>query len=56
MNFAMPPENDWRHIAELTGDDSFLPENILQHYVDMERSEYVPRGTPGHGFDGYVSV
>lgn len=56
MNFALPPENDWRYIAELTGDESWNPDEIRQHYMDLERSVYFPRGTPGHGFDGYVGV
>lgn len=56
MNFALPPANDWRYIAELTGDDSWAPEEMQQHFIDLERSQHFPPGTPGHGFDGYISV
>lgn len=55
MNFIYPPKNDWSYIAELTGDDSWSPENMRQNFMDLERNEYLPRGTPGHGFDGYIS-
>lgn len=56
MNIALPPEKDWAYIAELTGDESWAPEAIRQHWIDLERSVFFPPGTPGHGFDGYVSV
>ncbi|CAH0045274.1 unnamed protein product [Clonostachys solani] len=55
MNFALPPDNDWKYIAELTGDDSWLPESMRQIYIDLERAHSVPPGTPGRGFDGYIS-
>lgn len=56
MNFALPPDNDWRVIAELTGDDSWMPENMREYFMELERNEYLPGGAPGHGYDGYVSV
>uniref|UniRef100_A0A0B7KEW9 Glucose-methanol-choline oxidoreductase N-terminal domain-containing protein n=2 Tax=Bionectria ochroleuca TaxID=29856 RepID=A0A0B7KEW9_BIOOC len=55
MSFALPPDSDWRYIAQLTGDDSWLPESMRQIYIDLERAHSVPAGTPGRGFDGYIS-
>ena len=56
MNLALPPDNDWRYIAELTQDDSWLPEQMRQYFVEIEDNQYLPDGEAGHGYDGYVSV
>lgn len=56
MVFMPPPDAEWEEMAELTGDDGFAPDAMRQHWIDLERSFYVPEGTPGHGFDGYLSV
>lgn len=56
MNLALPPDNDWRYIAELTQDDSWSPESIRQYFIELEHNEYLPEGMPGHGYNGYVSV
>ncbi|KAJ4304832.1 hypothetical protein N0V90_000360 [Kalmusia sp. IMI 367209] len=54
MNFAWAPDNEWDYIAELTGDDSWGHEHMRRHLMDLENCTYVPQGTPGHGFDGYI--
>ncbi|KAF2875129.1 hypothetical protein BDV95DRAFT_486246 [Massariosphaeria phaeospora] len=54
MNFAWAPDNEWDYIAELTGDESWGHEHMRRHLMDLENCTYVPRGTPGHGFDGYL--
>lgn len=56
MNVVLPPDSDWTHFAEVTGDESWGPENMRSMFVELERNTYVPEGTPGHGFDGYISV
>ncbi|KAJ2979569.1 hypothetical protein NQ176_g3172 [Zarea fungicola] len=56
MNFALPPDNDWRDIAKLTGDNSWLPENMRRYFMEVERNEYVAPGTEGHGFNGYIAT
>jgi choline dehydrogenase len=56
MNFALPPDDDWNIIAELTGDESWLAENVREHFIDMEKNQYLPSGTEGHGYDGYIGV
>ncbi|KAH8889079.1 alcohol oxidase, partial [Thozetella sp. PMI_491] len=55
MNLAIPSDDEWNRIAELTGDDSWRSENTRQYFVELERNLYLPEGTPGHGFDGFVS-
>jgi choline dehydrogenase len=56
MNFVYPPDSDWTHIAELTADGSWSPENMREHFVAYENNTYLPLDTPGHGFDGYIEV
>lgn len=56
MNFAWAPDNEWDYIADLTGDESWGHENMRRYLTELENCTYVPRGTPGHGFDGYLEV
>ena len=56
MNMVYPPDEDWEFIADLTGDDGFSAEHMRELFVRLERSEFFPEGTEGHGFDGYLSV
>ena len=51
---ALPADDDWNKIAELTGDETWLAENMRKYFVKMENNEYLPADTPGHGFDGYL--
>jgi choline dehydrogenase len=56
MNFAWAPDNEWDYIAELTGDKSWGHKHMRKHLMDLENCTYVPRGTRGHGFEGYIEV
>jgi choline dehydrogenase len=56
MNFAWAPDNEWDYIADLTGDASWTHEHMRRHFIEVENCTYVPHGTPGHGFDGYIQV
>lgn len=51
-----PHESDWENIANITGDPSWAPDNMRQYFERIERNEYLPRGTPGHGFKGWLGV
>lgn len=53
---ALPPDNDWEHIAELTGDDSWRAENMRKYFKRLEDNHYLPEGTEGHGFSGWLGV
>ncbi|KAI0448511.1 hypothetical protein F5B21DRAFT_521805 [Xylaria acuta] len=55
MNFVLPPDNDWEHIAELTGDDSWRAQKMRDHFVKLERNLYTEGQSPGHGYHGYIS-
>lgn len=57
-----PHESDWSQIQELTGDDSWAPENMRQYFERLENNEYLTDFTPaeaeaqGHGLDGWLGV
>jgi choline dehydrogenase len=51
--FIFPRDEDWDYIAQLTGDASWSAENMRRYFTLLENCSYVPRDTPGHGFDGW---
>ncbi|RFU78108.1 choline dehydrogenase, mitochondrial [Trichoderma arundinaceum] len=51
-----PHESDWSNIADLTGDSSWGPSNMRQYYTRLERCGYLPDGTLGHGFTGWLGT
>lgn len=51
-----PHESDWQYIADITGDSSWNPNKMRTYYEKMEKCEYLPEGTAGHGFDGWLHV
>ncbi|KAI3572270.1 hypothetical protein IWW34DRAFT_873577 [Fusarium oxysporum f. sp. albedinis] len=53
---TLPPDADWEIVVERTGDKSWSAENMRKHFMAIERNEHLPRGTPGHGFDGWLKI
>ncbi|KFY90769.1 hypothetical protein V500_04965 [Pseudogymnoascus sp. VKM F-4518 (FW-2643)] len=51
-----PHESDWANIAQLTGDSSWDPKNMRQYFQRLERCEYLPNSTSGHGFTGWLGT
>lgn len=58
MNLALPPDRDWDHIANLTGDESWSSQNMRQIFERIENNDYIQNGTngDGHGYDGWLHV
>ncbi|KAI1324124.1 GMC oxidoreductase [Xylariaceae sp. FL0255] len=52
----LPHDSDWEYIAKLTGDESWSPEKMRKYYERLERCHYLPKGTPGHGFHGWLET
>ncbi|KAK0653148.1 choline dehydrogenase-like protein [Cercophora newfieldiana] len=57
----VPADNFWDHIANITGDEgwgltTFSHENMRRYFVQFENNTYLPPGTPGHGFDGWLAT
>ncbi|KAK7948626.1 uncharacterized protein PG986_009512 [Apiospora aurea] len=53
---ALPADADWDIIVNKTGDESWSAANMRKYWVKMEKNEDLPKGTPGHGFDGWLST
>jgi choline dehydrogenase len=51
-----PHASDWSNIASITGDISWDPKNMRQYFRRLERCEYLPHGTSGHGFTGWLGT
>lgn len=51
-----PSNWDWDNIKDITGDESWSHENMLQYWTRLERNTYLPEGEPGHGYDGYQPI
>ncbi len=60
MITIVPHDNDWKHIAELTGDASWQPSNMWQYFQRVEKCLYETPPAPGaddpsgHGFSGWL--
>lgn len=53
---SLPPDADWEIVVNRTGDQTWSPDNMRKHFMNLERNEWLPRGTPGHGFDGWLKI
>lgn len=56
MNLVLPPDSTWDDIATLTGDGSWNATNMRLYFERIEKCNYLPEGTPGHGFSGWLGV
>ncbi|KAH9203884.1 hypothetical protein DL95DRAFT_499884 [Leptodontidium sp. 2 PMI_412] len=52
----LPANSDWDYIKNITGDASWDAAHMGGLFVKLEKNTYLPRGTPGHGFDGYLET
>ncbi len=49
---SLPQDDDWNIIVNMTGDTSWEADKMRQYLVKVEKNQYLPAGTAGHGFDG----
>jgi choline dehydrogenase len=56
MVAVYPHDSDWSHIVNITGDKSWSPANMRKLYERMEAVEYGTKGTPGHGYGGWLAT
>jgi len=59
MNLALPPDNDWEHIANLTEDATWGIDSMRGYFKRIERNYYISpnsTGAEGHGYDGWLGV
>ena len=53
---SAPHASDWKYLQNITGDASWAPDNMRKYFVKMEKNNYLPKGTAGHGFDGWHEI
>ncbi|KAH8812992.1 hypothetical protein F5884DRAFT_879142 [Xylogone sp. PMI_703] len=56
MCAVLPSNSDWNYIAQLTHDQSWTAANMRKYFEEFEHNNYLPKGTPGHGFNGYLDI
>ena len=49
---SLPADSDFDIIVSKTGDKSWEAAQMRKYLVKIEKNTYLPKGTPGHGFDG----
>ncbi|KAI3326780.1 GMC oxidoreductase [Xylariaceae sp. AK1471] len=53
--FALPADEHWDAIADLTEDQSWRGTKMGDVFLELENCTYLPLNSPGHGFDGPIS-
>ncbi|KAH8800485.1 hypothetical protein F5884DRAFT_891519 [Xylogone sp. PMI_703] len=51
-----PQNSDWDSVVSLTGDHSWASGSMKSYWERLEKCNYLPKGTPGHGFDGWFET
>ncbi|KAL7940581.1 hypothetical protein V8C42DRAFT_362198 [Trichoderma barbatum] len=51
-----PQNSDWNDIVSLTGDQSWASGLMENYWQRLENCQYLPKGTIGHGFDGWFET
>ncbi|OPB40331.1 choline dehydrogenase [Trichoderma guizhouense] len=51
-----PQDSDWETVASITGDNSWNPDSMRQYWERVEDNLYLPNGTSGHGFNGWLET
>lgn len=50
----LPSDDNWNHIAEITGDESWRAPEMRKILEEIENCHYLANGTAGHGFSGWL--
>ncbi|KAK7959245.1 GMC oxidoreductase-like protein [Apiospora aurea] len=56
MGTFLPNDADWDYVADITGDDSWSSGKMRSIFEKVEKNHYLPKGTQGHGFDGFMDT
>lgn len=52
---TVPRDENWDHIAQITGDQTWEAENMFKYLQRIENAVYAPND-PNHGHDGYLTM
>jgi choline dehydrogenase len=50
----LPSDSDWDVFSNETGDGLWKGKEMRKYFERIEHNEYLPPGTPGHGFTGWL--
>lgn len=53
---VLPPDEHWERVAKITNDPSWDPQQMRRYFERLERCGYLPEGTEGHGFGGWLET
>ncbi|KAK3360383.1 hypothetical protein B0T25DRAFT_447483 [Lasiosphaeria hispida] len=53
---VLPSRSDWNIVGRITGDRSWSNDKFRRLFKRIENNHYLPPGTAGHGFDGYLDT
>ncbi|SPO03264.1 related to permease of the major facilitator superfamily [Cephalotrichum gorgonifer] len=53
---SLPTDAEWEYIVEITGDETWSPASMRGFFEQTETNLFVPEGTEGHGFNGWMQV
>ncbi|KAF7187257.1 Oxygen-dependent choline dehydrogenase [Pseudocercospora fuligena] len=56
MAMVTPWMDDWDHIAQITGNDSWNAEIMREYYIKLENCRYQLSSVVGHGFNGWLQI
>ncbi|KAK4078124.1 CAZyme family AA3 [Trichoderma aggressivum f. europaeum] len=56
MITTTPQASDWETVESITGDNSWSPDLMKQYWERAEDNLYLPNGTSGHGFNGWLET
>ncbi|KAI8264233.1 Halomucin [Colletotrichum sp. SAR11_239] len=56
MGTLLPSDGDWDFVANITGDGSWRHENMRRMFEKVEKNNYLPERTQGHGFGGILET
>ncbi|KXT10920.1 hypothetical protein AC579_3478 [Pseudocercospora musae] len=51
-----PNAVDWENLVDVTGDDSWAPDNMRKYFKRLEKATYLPNSIIGHGFEGWLQT
>ena len=51
-----PFEKDWQKLASITGDNTWSADSMRKYFERFERNQYLPGGSDGHGYQGWLST
>lgn len=56
MVAVYPHKNDFEHMATITGDNSWSPDNMRKYFEKLEKKQYSTGLRKGHGHDGWLTT